>query len=104
MADPRDTARRWLAEVLLRTGRVFRDDAEDTAAAILAGVEVTTILRPIDDSRRIALLLPAEAEERTDHSARPVDATHYRRVQIPQGERIAYLPPGMSMPDDWTLL
>jgi hypothetical protein len=58
-ADPRDTARRWLAEVI--------DSVADLglarhviADAILAGVEVTTILRPIDGSRRIALLLPAE--------------------------------------------
>lgn len=60
MADPRDTARQWLAEVLYGTNRVFSDDVEDIADAIVAGVEVTTILRPIDDSRRTALLLPAE--------------------------------------------
>jgi hypothetical protein len=33
------------------------------AGAILADVEVTTILRPIDDSRRAAMLLPAEEGE-----------------------------------------
>lgn len=73
-ADPRATARQWLAEVLHAKDCGCNDEKApqprdpyylDLADAIVAGVEVTTILRPIDGSRRVALLLPAEEGDGT---------------------------------------
>lgn len=66
--DPRDAARQWLAEMLVAARwpdgeplvRLAHVHCLTVADAILADVEVTTILRPIDGSRRTALLLPAE--------------------------------------------
>jgi hypothetical protein len=65
-ADPRATARQWLAETIRAvpgSDEMAPAMPNVLAGAILADVEVTTILRPIDDSRRTALLLPAEEGE-----------------------------------------